>query len=119
MYCSQWDCQWKAPDPRFVSRLGDGQPRKKSPAQPMRSSESRSEPKPPANMPLLRQLEFAFEQFAIGVVAKHDAVVGQALRLPGQGKATEAVALQLRGRDAALETEARQLLRSLGAKRIA
>src|SRR5207244_1997901 len=81
-------------------------------------TESRSEPKTPANMPSLRQLEFTFEQFAIRVVERHDTVVGQALRLPAQ-KATEAVALQLGGRIAALETEARQLLRSLGAKRIA
>src|SRR5262249_13602859 len=39
--------------------------------------------------------------------------------LPALQTATEAVALQLRGRDTALETEARELLRSLGAKRIA
>jgi SprT protein len=69
-------------------------------------------------MPSLRQVEFAFEQFAIRVVARHDPVVGQALRLPAPQTATGAVALQLRGRDAALETEARQLLRSLGARRI-
>ena len=70
-------------------------------------------------MPSLRQLEFAFEQFAIRVVESHDTVVGPALRLPTRQTATEAVALQLRGRDAALETEARKLLCSLGAKRIA
>jgi SprT protein len=85
----------------------------------MHSSKSRSEPKTPANMPSLRQLEFAFEQIAIRVVERHDAVVGQALRLPAREVATEAVALQLRGRDAALETKARELLHSLGAKRIA
>jgi SprT protein len=70
-------------------------------------------------MPSLRQLEFAFEQFAIRVVESYDAVVSQAVRLPSRELATEAVALQLRGRDGALETEARELLRSLGAKRIA
>jgi SprT protein len=70
-------------------------------------------------MPLLRQLEFAFEQFAIRVSTERDVVVGQALRLPGRKTATEAVALQLRGRDSALETKACQLLHSLGAKRIA
>jgi predicted SprT family Zn-dependent metalloprotease len=70
-------------------------------------------------MPSLRQLEFAFEQFAIRVVERHDPVVEQALGLPALQTASEAVALQLRGRDTALETEARELLRSLGAKRIA
>jgi SprT protein len=85
----------------------------------MHSSKSRSEPKTPANMPSLRQLEFAFEEFAIGVVERHDIVVGQALRLPAHETATDAVALQLCGRDTALETKARELLCSLGAKRIA
>jgi len=85
----------------------------------MHSSKSRSEPMTPANMPSLRQLEFAFEQFALRVVARHDPVVGQALRLPVPRTATGAVALKLRGSDAALETKARQLLCSLGAKRIA
>jgi predicted SprT family Zn-dependent metalloprotease len=70
-------------------------------------------------MRLLRQLEFAFEQFATRVVESPDTVVGQALRLPARGRATKAAALQLRGRDAGLETEARELLLSLGAKRIA
>jgi len=70
-------------------------------------------------MRLLRQLKFAFEQFATRAVESPDTVVGQALRLPARETATEAVALQLRGRDAGLETEARELLRSLGAKRIA
>lgn len=70
-------------------------------------------------MPLLRQLEFAFEQFAARVCVGHDAVVGQALRLPNPEAATEAVALQVRQRDVDLETTARELLRSLGAARIA
>jgi SprT protein len=70
-------------------------------------------------MPSLRQLEFAFEQFAIRAVERHDAVVGQALHLPATEYATEAVALQLHGRDTAFEIEARELLRSLGARRIA
>jgi SprT protein len=70
-------------------------------------------------MPSLRQLEFAFDQFAIRVVERHDTVVGQALRLPAPQTATEAVAPQLHGRDPDLETQARQLLRSLGAGRIA
>ena len=70
-------------------------------------------------MPLLRQLEFAFGRFATGVVERHDAVVGQALRSPARWMATEGVALQFRGRASDLETTARQLLCSLGAKRIA
>ena len=73
-------------------------------------------------MPSLRQLEFAFEQFAIRVVERRDAVVGQALRLPTLQTAIPnafGTALQLRGRDTDLEITARQLLCSLGAKRIA
>ena len=70
-------------------------------------------------MPLLRQLEFAFEQFATRVVERHDTLVGQALSLPAREMATEAVALQFHGRAVDLETKARELLRSLGAKRIA
>jgi SprT protein len=61
-----------------------------------------------APMPLLRQLEFAFRS-----------VVGQADRLPNSHAATGAVALQLRGRDVELEQIARDLLRALGATRIA
>jgi predicted SprT family Zn-dependent metalloprotease len=59
-------------------------------------------------MPLLRQLEFAFHT-----------VVGQALRLPAHEMATGAVALQFRQHDVDLESEARELLRSLGAARVA
>jgi SprT protein len=59
-------------------------------------------------MPLLRQLEFAFQT-----------VVGQALRLPTPGTATGAVALQSGGRDVRLEAKAREILRSLGATRLA
>jgi predicted SprT family Zn-dependent metalloprotease len=70
-------------------------------------------------MPSLRQLEFGFEKFATRVVERHDPVVGQALRLPARIMATEAVALQFHGRAVDLETKARELLRSLGAKRIA
>ena len=70
-------------------------------------------------MPSHRQLEFTFERVAIRTVERQDTVVGQALRLPIPQPATGAVALQLRGCDATLETEARQLLYSLGAKRIA
>jgi SprT protein len=69
-------------------------------------------------MPSLRQLEFAFEQFATRVSTERAVVVGQALRLPGRKTATEAVALQFR-RAVELETDARELLCSLGAKRIA
>jgi len=69
-------------------------------------------------MRLLRQLEFAFEQFATRLVERNDSA-GRALRLPACQTATEAVALQLKRRDVGLETEACELLRSLGAKRIA
>ena len=76
----------------------------------MRLSESRSEPKTRANMPSLRQLEFAFGK-----------VVGRALRLPDLQQATGAVALQFRQRacDADLAATARELLGSFGANRIA
>src|SRR5262249_40552601 len=66
----------------------------------------------------LRQLEFAFEQFVTRIFAGEDRVVGQAPRLPNRGLATEAVALQC-GRANDLQTKARELLRSLGANRIA
>jgi predicted SprT family Zn-dependent metalloprotease len=69
-------------------------------------------------MRLLRQLEFAFEQFVIGVVERHDTVAGEALRLPAPEAPIEAIAPQP-GRDAGLEKQARELLRSLGASRIA
>jgi SprT protein len=59
-------------------------------------------------MPLLRQLEFAFQ-----------IVVGQALRLPNPGTATGAVALQSRGHDVRLEANAKEILRALGATKLA
>jgi predicted SprT family Zn-dependent metalloprotease len=76
-------------------------------------------------MPSLRQLEFAFEQFATRIVERDDIVVGQALRLPTHE--TVAASLwdasrfaQRNGYKACdLETKARQLLCSLGAKKIA
>jgi len=75
-------------------------------------------------MPSLRQLEFAFDQFTIRVVEAHGAGVGQALRLPPRH--TVAASLwdasrfaQRSGYKASdLEATARQLLCSLGAKRI-
>jgi SprT protein len=70
-------------------------------------------------MPLLRQLEFAFEQFATRVFTARNVVVGQAPRLPCRETATDTIAPQSCGRDADLETKARELLRSLGANRIA
>ena len=100
MFCSPWDCQWKAPDRPFVFRSADGRLPRKSPMQPMRLSESRSELKTPANMPSLRQLEFAFKQFAIRVVERRDTVVvpqtvaaslwdapRDSFQLPGEGAA--------------------------------
>jgi predicted SprT family Zn-dependent metalloprotease len=83
-------------------------------------------------MPSLRQLEFAFTAVAAslwdasrfpqrsGYKARAlETVVGQALHLPVPQTPTKAVALQLRDRAVDLETEALQLLCSLGAKRIA
>jgi SprT protein len=58
-----------------------------------------------ADMRLLRQPEFV--------------TVGQALRLSRSNSATEAVALQSRGRDVMWETIARHLLRALGSQRLA
>ena len=101
MFCSPWDCQWKAPDQPFVFRLADGRPQRKSPTLPMHSSESRSAPKTPANMPSLRQLEFGFQAVAASLWdASH-------FTQRSGYKASD------------LETAARQLLCSLGAKRIA
>jgi len=70
-------------------------------------------------MPLLRQLEFAFEQFATRVFTARNVVVGQAHRLPCRETATDTIAPQSCGRDADLERKARELLRSLGTNRIA
>src|SRR6267142_2203744 len=70
-------------------------------------------------MPWLRQLEFAFEQPATAVATEQTVFVGQALRLPNLGTATDAVALQCPGCDAELEKIARDLLRAHGATRIA
>src|SRR2546430_84122 len=67
----------------------------------------------------LRQLEFAFEQAATAVATEQTVFVGQALRLPNLGTATDAVALQCLGFDAELEKIARDLLRVHGATRIA
>ena len=69
----------------------------------MRLSESRSEPKTRANMPSLRQLEFAF-----GLVGPRPC-----------GDATARFAQRSGYRDGDLRAKARQLLLSLGAKRIA
>src|SRR5215468_7187889 len=112
MFCSPWDCRWKAPGRRFVSRLADGQRRKKSLMPPTRSSESRSEPKTPANMPSLRQLEFAF-QTTNPLTSIFSPRERRTTKSPGEGRAIAS------SRDVDLETEARQLLRSLGARRIA
>ncbi len=76
-------------------------------------------------MRLLRQLEFSFRNTEIvpvplpGGSAGESIDVGQALRLPSSNSATEAVALQFRGRDVSLEVKACVLLRSLGATRLA
>jgi SprT protein len=69
-------------------------------------------------MSSLRQLEFGFEPFATSAVAARDRVAGRTLGLPDRERATGGVALQF-GRAIDLETQARKLLCSLGAKRIA
>src|SRR5437879_12458466 len=68
---------------------------------------------------MLSQPESGYEQFAIHVIPGRSVVVGQAHRLPHRETATDAIAPQSCGRDAKLETKARELLRSLGANRIA
>src|SRR5262249_3154412 len=79
---------------------------------PMHSSESRSEPKTPPNMPSLRQLEFASHTTdpLTSILASRER---RTTKSPGERCAIAS------SRDVDLETEARQLLRSLGARRIA
>src|SRR4030095_14144504 len=111
----RWDCGSSAHGPPFDFRSGNGLLRKKSTPQVRPYTKSSNVcTRERANMPLLRQLEFAFAPFD-----KRAITVGQALRLPTVGMATEAVALQRRGRDANLEKIAADLLCSLGATRIA
>jgi len=78
----------------------------------MYSSESRSEPKMPANMPSLRQLEFAFQTTdpPSSILSLRERPT---TRSPGEGE------LVASSRDVDLELQARKLLRSVGAKRIA
>src|SRR4029453_2237187 len=101
MFCSPWDCQWKAPDRPFAFRSADGRRQKASPMQPMHSSESRSEPKTPANMPCRRELGLAFRTVA-----------------PPLWDASR-FAQRSGYKSSDLEAAARDLLRSLGAERIA
>ncbi len=80
----------------------------------MRLTESRSEPKTRANMPLLRQLEFAFRSTNLLFVGPPGVSPGELInesagKMPVGHTAGTAVLLQT----------ARELLRSLGAKRIA
>src|SRR5215831_1569775 len=112
MFCSPWDCRWKAPVRLFVFRLADRRPRTKWPMPPMHSSESRSEPKTRANMPLLRQLEFAFQTTdpLTSILSLRER---RTTKSPGEGHVIAS------SRAVALEAEARELLCSLGAKRIA
>ena len=80
----------------------------------MRLTESRSEPKTPANMPLLRQLEFEFRSTNLLFVGPLGVSPGELIN-ESAGKMpaghTPETALLLK--------TARELLRSLGAKRIA
>ena len=80
----------------------------------MHSSESRSELKTPANMPLLRQLEFEFRSTNLLFVGPLGVSPGELInesagKMPAGHTAGTAVLLKT----------ARELLRSLGAKRIA
>jgi SprT protein len=80
----------------------------------MHSSELRSEPKTPANMPSLRQLEFEFRSTNLLFVRQPGVSLGELInesagKMPAGHTAETAVLLQV----------ARELLRSLGAKRIA
>ena len=84
-------------------------------------------------MPSLRQLEFAFRSTSVAGIGDRATAIshrgynlpgefipaGQALRLARSNPATDAVALQNRGRDLRLETKAREILRSLGATKLA
>jgi len=80
----------------------------------MRLTESRSESKTPANMPLLRQLEFEFRSTNLLFVGPPGVSPGELInesagKMPAGHTAGTAVLLKT----------ARELLRSLGAKRIA
>src|SRR6476620_259818 len=118
MFCSPWDCLWRAPDQPFVFRLADGRPRKKSPLRPMHSSKSRSERKTPANMPSLRQLEFTFRSTDILSVGPPGVSPGE-LITEGSPQHVRPVADKMpaghTAQTAALLQRARQLLCSLGA----
>ena len=78
----------------------------------MHSRESRSEPKTPANMPSLRQLEFAF-QTTDPLTSILSLGERPTTKSPGEDHLIPS------SRDINLQIEARQLLRSLGANRIA
>jgi predicted SprT family Zn-dependent metalloprotease len=122
MFCLQWVCQWSVPVPRSVSHLADGQLEKKSPVLVMRLRESRSEPKTRANMRLPRQLEFAWGSRAVaGTGDPGLEITPPACRLAVAASLVEVPRFAQRSdyRTSALETTARELLRSLGANRIA
>ena len=80
----------------------------------MRLTESRSEPKTRANMPLLRQLEFAFRSTSLLFVGPPGVSPGELIN----ESAGKMPAGHTAGTAALLKT-ARELLRSLGATRIA
>ena len=114
MFCLQWGYQWNAPVPPSVSHLANGQLRKKSLLLVTPLTESRSEPKTPANMPSLRQLEFEFRSTNLSFVEQPGVSPGELInqsagKMPGGRTSDTAVLLKT----------ARELLWSLGAKRIA
>jgi SprT protein len=80
----------------------------------MRLTESPSEPKTPANMPLLRQLEFEFRSINLLFVGLPGVAPGELIN-ESAGKMPAAHTAEM----AVLLKTARELLRSLGAKRIA
>src|SRR3954447_24155418 len=90
----------------------------------MHSSESRSEPKTPANMPSLRQLEFAFRSTDILSAGPPDVSPGELItKSANSPQRVLAVAGKMpashTAETAVLLKTARELLCSLGAKRIA
>src|SRR5262249_50835414 len=112
MFCSPWDCRWNGPVPPFAFHLAGGQLGKKLQMPAKYLSESQSEPKTRANMPLLRQLEFAFQ-----ATDPLTSILSLKERRTTNSRGEGHVILSTRDGD--LEAKVRELLRSLGAGRIA
>src|SRR6266545_1926385 len=107
MSCSRWACRSSARAPQFDFHSVNGQLLMKSkPPETASGRLLRAWTSERAPMPLLRQLEFAFQT-----------VGWEALRPPNPQTPTKALALKFRQRDVNLETKACALLCSLGAAR--